>query len=262
MHKYISKKPGLWMLACLAAFPVLAVGQEFYQSPTFAGHAVALQVTQSDADTVALAESGLAPAKGGQRQNFMRDTPPMPGVSAHLLYALTVGNGSQDHSQAALASLDVTLGSHHVSALWVESAATANAEFLNVSTSGKSSVAGLIVDGQPVAVTGEANQTITLQDGFLVINEQAGFSNPHFGTLTVNALRLLVDGVGSFTAASSTAEIINAPTRNTGLEREFSMPQNDVVNGGPIWQPHWRCTRIATPCPAVTLSKQRSLPLL
>lgn len=217
MRTYFSRRLWLQTLAWFAAFPMLAFGQEFYQSPTFAGHAVALQVTQSEADPVALAETGLAPAKGGQRQNFMRDTPPIPGVSAHLLYALTVGNASQDQSQAALASLDITLGSHHVSALWVESAATANAEFLNVSTSGKSAVVGLMVDGQPVAVTGEANQTITLSDGFLIINEQTGLSNRHFGTLTVNALRLLVDGAGSITAASSTAEVINTPTRNAGL---------------------------------------------
>ena len=230
------KKLWLRSLAWLAAFPMLAVGQEFYQSPTFGGHAVALQLTQAEANPVALAETGIAPPKGGQRQNFMRDTPPMPGLSAHLLYTLTIGNGSQDHSQAALASLDLVLGSHHISALWIESDATANAEFLNVSTSGNCTVTRLVVDGKRVAVTGQANQTITLADGFLIINERTGFSNAHFGTLTVNGLRLLVDGVGSMTAASSTAEIINAPTRNMGALGQYSTSQNGVVSEESMWQ--------------------------
>ena len=98
----------------------------------------------------------------------------------------------------------------------MESEAAANAQFLNVPTSGKSSFQGLTVDGQFVTVTGEANQTITFSDGFLVINEQTGLSTQHFGTLTVNALRLLVDNEGSITAASSTAEVINGPTANVG----------------------------------------------
>ena len=106
------------------------------------------------------------------------------------------------------------LGNHHVTALWVESEATATSEFFDVPTIGKSSLDGLTVDGQLVTVTGEANQTITFPDGYLVINEQAGSSSRHFGTLTVNALHLLVDGAGSIIAASSTAEVINGPTPN------------------------------------------------
>jgi hypothetical protein len=203
------------MLTGLAAFPMLAWGQNFNLSPTFAGHAVALQVTQLGDDPAVLAETGPAPANGGQRENSLRDTPPIPGIDAHMLYAATFGAGSRNHSQASLAFLDVKLGSHHVTALWVESEATATAEFLKVPTSGKSTLQGLTVDGQLVTVTGEANQTITFPDGFLIINEQSGLSTQHFGTLTVNALRLLVDGAGSITAASSTAEVINAPTPNS-----------------------------------------------
>jgi hypothetical protein len=205
------------MLAGLAAIPTLAWGQNFNLSPTFAGHAVALQVNQLGADPVVLAETGPTPAHGGQRENSLRDAPSIPGVDAHLLYAVTLGTGSQNRSQSSLAFLDVTLGPHHVTALWVESEATATSEFLNVPTSGKSTLHGLMVDGQLVTVTGEANQTITFPDGFLIINEQSGLSTQHFGTLTVNALRLLVDGAGSITAASSTAEIINGPTPNAGL---------------------------------------------
>jgi hypothetical protein len=211
-----NKMQWIGMLIGLVAIPMLAWGQNFNLSPTFAGHAAALQVTQLGADPLVLAETGPAPANGGQRENSLRDTPSIPGVDAHLLYGGTFGAGSQNHSQASLAFLNIQMGSHHVGALWVESEVAATAQFLNVPTSGKSSFQGLTVDGQFVTVTGEANQTITFPDGFLIINEQTGLSTQHFGTLTVNALRLLVDGEGSVTVASSTAEVINGPTPNIG----------------------------------------------
>ena len=102
------------------------------------------------------------------------------------------------------------MGSHRITALWVEAESVATADFLNVRTEGKCTFAGLTVDGQFVNITGQPNQTITFPDGYLIINEQTGLNSQHFGSLTVNALHLQVDGVGSFTAASSTAEIAAA----------------------------------------------------
>jgi hypothetical protein len=218
MRTYFRMRLWFGMLAGLATFPMLAFGQNFDLSPTFAGHAVALQLTPWKGDPVALAETGPAPPNGGQRENSLRDTPPDSDVDAHLLYAITLGASSQNRSQASLSFLNVRLGSHYVIAPWVESEATAASEFLDVPTSGKSTVAGLMVDGQLVTVTGEANQTITFPDGFLVINEQSDSSSRNMGTLTVNALHLLVDGQASIIAASSTAEVINTPTPDSELQ--------------------------------------------
>jgi hypothetical protein len=205
------------MLACLAVFPGLGSAQDFNLSPTFSGHAFALQVTPWRGAPAALVETGPVPSQGGQRQNSMRDTPPIAGVDAHLLFAVTLGTGSRNHSQASLSFLTMKAGSHVVTAIYVGSEATATAEFLHVATRGKSTVQGLMVDGQAVTVTGEPNQTITLPDGYLVINEQTGSSNRRIGTLTVNALHLLVDGEGSVIAGSSTAEVVSGPTPNPGL---------------------------------------------
>jgi hypothetical protein len=196
------------MLAGLWVFPMLASGQDVNLSPTFAGHAAALLVNPLEGDPVVLADTGPAPPTGGLRENYLRDTPPIPGVSAHMLYSATLGAGSQNRSQSYLSFVDVTLGTHRVTALYAKSEATATTGFLNVPIAGKSTLQGLMVDGQLVKVTGEQNQTISFPDGFLIINEQTGLSKLHIGTLTVNAFRLLVDGVGSITAASSTAEVI------------------------------------------------------
>jgi hypothetical protein len=205
----------LGILAGVAAFSLPACGQDFNLSPTFAGHAYALQVAQLGANPVVLAETGPAPAHRGQRENSLLNTPPLPGVTAQELYAVTLGAGSRNRSQASLAYFHARLGSHYVAALWIESESAATSEFLNVPTSGKSTLEGLTIDGQQVIVTGEVNQTIPLSDGYLVINEQSASSSRQSGTLTVNALHL-VDGAGSIIAASATAQVINTPTPNPG----------------------------------------------
>jgi hypothetical protein len=204
------------LMVAWVAWPMLVNGQDFNFSPTFAGSALALQAAQAGGDAVTVAETGLVPATGGERENSRPNATPVPGINARGLYAVTLGAAARNHSQASLVMLNATLGSHHVTAKWVEAEATATAEFLNIPTSGNSSFDGLTVDGHPVAVTGEANQTITFPDGYLIVNEQSGLSSPHFGTLTVNALHLMVDGAGSMIAASATVQVINAPMPNAG----------------------------------------------
>jgi hypothetical protein len=190
----------------------LVFGQEWNLSPTFAGHAAALIVQSAGGADMALAGTGPAPAAGGQRENSLPSTV-VGGVTARLLYAITLASGSRNQSQASLAYVDAMVGAHEVTALWVEAQATAVAGFLSVSTSGKTTLEGLVLDGHAIAVTGEPNQTITLPDGYLVINEQTGSSSRPTGTLTVNALHLVVPKSGSFIAASATAEVVNTPTR-------------------------------------------------
>lgn len=194
--------------------PVLAWSQEFNLSPTFAGHAETLQVQQAGGNPLTFADTGVIPANGGQRQNYAPGVS-VAGVNAHSLSAVTLASGSRNVSRAGLAYLDAKVGSHEVTASWVEAEATATAGFLNTPTTGKSVLAGLVLDGRAVTVTGQANQTISLPDGYLVINEQSGASIKPAGNLTVNALHLVVPRFGSFVAASATAAVINTPTRGT-----------------------------------------------
>jgi hypothetical protein len=208
------------MLAVLAAFSALSQ-EHFNLSNTvrYAGRSIALQVTQLSMGVnpvpVQVADSGSASITGGKRQDYLPEAAPVPGVTAQELDAVTLGVGNESRSQASLTHLDARLGLHHVTALWVESEATAAAGIQLVAASGKSAVDALMVDGQPVAVTGAPNQTVTFADGRLVINEQSGASSPHFGSVTVNALHLTVIGSGSLIAASSTAEVINTSAPNS-----------------------------------------------
>jgi hypothetical protein len=202
-------------IAALAViFPLVVSAQEFNLSPTFAGRAVALQATAPDAAPVILADTGVVPATGGERQNSVPGAVAYPSGTAISLYAVTVAFGNQNRSQASLSGLDVSLGGHRVTAQWVESVATAQGQFLGVLASGNATVNDLTVDGVTIAVSGEANQTVNLPDGYVIINEQTGSNSRDGGAITVNAIHLVVNGVGSVVAASATAEVVNSPTRN------------------------------------------------
>lgn len=203
-------------ILAVLALPAVVRAQELNLSATYAGEAVALQTIPWNGDATVWADTGPAPPLGGQGQSSVPDVGSVAGLAGRQLYAVTLGAAGKNRSQASLTFLDSTLGSHRVTALWVEAEATASADFFNVPTAGQCALGGLTVDGQLVKVTGEPNQTIEFPDGFLIINEQTGSNSPHFGSLTVNALHFQVDGVGSVIAASAKAEIINAPTRNLG----------------------------------------------
>jgi hypothetical protein len=200
-------------IAVVVTFPLAGLGQEFNLSPTFAGQAVALQAMEAGGSPVALADTGPIPPTGGTRQSSVTDAVAYPGITANQLFSVTSGFGNQNHSQASLSYLDFTLGEHRVTAQWAQAQAAARGDFLTVLTSGSVTVNDLTIDGNAIAVSGTPNQIINLPDGYVIINEQTGSNNRDFGVITVNAIHLVVNDVGSVIAASATAEVINQPTR-------------------------------------------------
>src|SRR2546422_852665 len=85
-----------------------------------------------------------------------------------------------------------------IGADFVMSRATATAS----SAAGASNIDGLSVNGAPIPVTGDPNQTIGIPGGLLVLNEQQTLPD---GTLVVNALHAIVSGVADVAVASSMA---------------------------------------------------------
>jgi hypothetical protein len=222
MRNYFGIRQWIWMLAILA--PLSAPAQEHFNLVTttkYAGRAFGLQISPGDLASnsmpINVVDSGPVPTTGGQCQNFLRDGAPVAGVSALELDALTQGDAGANRSQAWLAHLDAKLGTHHLTALFVESEAAATTGKHAVPLRGKSILEGLTVDGQPMTITGKPNQMVALRDGYLVINEEFGSSSPHFRSVTVNALHLSVIGAGSLVAASSRAEVIYTPLPKVGF---------------------------------------------
>jgi len=101
-------------------------------------------------------------------------------------------------SEASLADMGVMVAGNAVSAGFVMARALAPVGGPPV---GASEIDGLAVNGVPVSVTGQPNQTVWLLGGRVIINEQTPSST---GT-TVNALHVIVDGVADLVFASASA---------------------------------------------------------
>ena len=119
--------------------------------------------------------------------------------------ALTGGDDARQASQAvsaaSLAGLAVTVAGNGITAGFVMARAAA---ILGGASAGDTDIDALSINGAPITVTGQPNQTIPLLRGRVIINEQ----RPLFPSgMTVNALHIVIDGVADVVIASATAGI-------------------------------------------------------
>src|SRR5712692_5637931 len=119
-------------------------------------------------------------------------------LTGETLHAVTIGYPDQIDSEASLAALALNVGGTSIGADFVMSRASA----VVGSAVGTSNIDGLSINGVPIPVTGDPNQTIGIPGGLVVLNEQQ--SSPD-GTLVVNALHAIVSGVADVAVASATA---------------------------------------------------------
>jgi len=138
--------------------------------------------------------------------NDARDASALSGnipslLTVDVLHATTIGYPDEVDSEASLADLGLTVAGNGISADFVMARALA---VLGAIGSGSSSFANLSINGVPIVVSGDANQTIALPGGQVVINEQQ--TDPS-GTITVNALHVTVSGIADVVIASATAGI-------------------------------------------------------
>jgi len=187
----------LVVLASLLAWPVVGVAQ------TVVGNGTAVQATVLGllgATTTTLASTG---ALGGTTDalDVSQVTGSVPSLlTAEALAATTIGWPDQVISHASLANLGLNLGVTTISADTVLATATA---LLGATGSGNAFIGNLLINGVPVGVTGQPNQTISIPGGQLVINEQA--VSP--ASTAVNALHATVSGVADVVIGSAVAGI-------------------------------------------------------
>jgi len=119
-------------------------------------------------------------------------------VAGEVLHAVTIGYPDQIDSEASLAALALNVAGTSIGADFVMSRALAVVD----GASGVSNITGLTINGIPIPVTGDPNQTIGIAGGVLIINEQQVGSD---GTMVVNALHAVVSGVADVVVASAQA---------------------------------------------------------
>jgi len=191
-------------------------------NPSFSGQAVGVKATVLSLPAIDLSDTGPLPSSGGANQASLLSAS-VPGVlSAEVLHASTIGQGDRSRSEASLANLNLTVGGNSISAGFLMANATAVCSKGGASVTGSSQIVGLVINGQTIAVSAAPNQTVTLPNGEVVLNEQQAAP----GSITVNALHVMVNGVADVIVSSAHADISQCPSQpncNTS---------NDFITGG------------------------------
>jgi len=121
-------------------------------------------------------------------------------LTAEVPSATTIGYPDQVDSAASLANLALSIAGNNIGADFLMSQASA---ILNIGGVGSSTLSNLSLNGVPVPVTGDPNQTVSIPGGQMVINEQQ--TSP--AGIVVNALHVIVSGVADVVMGSSVAGI-------------------------------------------------------
>lgn len=200
-----------WVRVVFGAVALLAVAglAEGQSQTTFSGQATVVRATAPIVGNVVLADTGpIAPEGGAANATLLEAS--IPGLlSAEVLHASVVAGGNQSSAEASVASLDLTVSGNAISADFLQAQAQAQCRDGRASVSGSSQIAVLTINGQTIAVTGEANQTVALPVGYVVINEQVASADASgkCASITVNALHVVVPGIADVVIASAHADI-------------------------------------------------------
>ena len=181
-------------IVTLAGWPTAGAAQ------TAIGQARAVQTTILGSTTV-LSDTGALSGSDDALQ-ASQVTGAVPSVlTAEALHATTIGGPDQAAAEASLAALRLTVAGYGISAGFVMARAAA---ILGGGSAGDTAIDGLSINGAPITVTGQPNQTVPLLGGRVVINEQQAMFP---SGMAVNALHVVIDGVADVVVASATAGI-------------------------------------------------------
>jgi len=185
------------MAATLLGWPMAGDAQ------TVTGEARVVQATVLGllgGTTTVLADTGaLGGTSDALQASALRGSVPSL-LTGEVLHATTIAGPGQVASEASLANLALSVAGTTVGADLVMARALA---VLGGPGRGTSDIANLSINGVPIPVGGDTNQTISIPGGVVVINEQQ--TSPT-GTV-VNALHVIVNGVAEVVIGSATAGI-------------------------------------------------------
>ena len=209
------RTPGVFALAAaLLAWPALASAQ------TVSGSAAAIQATVFGVTSVLGDTGALSDPQDLREASAMSAAIPAVG-GADVLHAATgssVADGAGDvSSESSLADAGLTIAGNFISAEFVMARALAPVGGAPI---GVSEIDGLAINGMPITVTGEPNQTVWLLGGRVILNEQIPTST---GT-TVNAVHVIVGGVADVVLATASAGVGSGGSSGTPLPLPLPPP--------------------------------------
>jgi len=199
----------------------------------FSGQATVLRVTTHGVtDTTAtVSDTGPLPPSGGALQTSLLSIS-FPGVlTADVAHATTIGQADRARSEASVADVSLTAGGNTITADFLRSSAMAVCTTGGPVVSGSSVIADLVINGQPFAVSGQPNQTIILplDEVMVIINEQSSSVSGNTGSITVNALHVIVPDVVGVAGADVVVSSAHADVTCQGVP---ACVGKDFVTGG------------------------------
>ena len=187
------------MLAWLLAWPTASRAQ------TVAGQARAAQATVTaplgTTSTTTLSDTGTLAGANDARDTSLLTASVPSLLNAEVFSAASISFSDEVDSEASLGNLNLTVAGIGITA---DSVVAQASSVLGMGSMGSSAISNLSIGGVSVFVTSGPNQTIAIPGGQVVINEQTIDST---GTITVNALHVIVTGVADVVTATAVAGI-------------------------------------------------------
>src|SRR5713101_404390 len=194
----------------------------------FSGQATVLRVTTHGLIDITntVSDTGPLPSSGGALQTSLLSIS-FPGLlTADVAHATTIGQADRARSEASVADVTLTAGGNTIAASLLRSSAMAVCTTGGPAVSGSSEIADLVINGRPFAISGQPNQTITLPVGgvMVIINEQSSSVSGNTGSITVNALHVIVPDVLGVAGADVVVSSARADvTCQDGMRRAASL---------------------------------------
>ena len=162
---------------------------------TYGGDATGAVVTVTATGTTIRAATNSLSISGGEADAAL-SVGDIPGsatggvvtLAASALSSVVIGTGADTRAHAAMGAVGLTVSGNQISSDFLMARSTASC---GPTVGGSSELVNLVINGQPITVTGAANQTVTLSNGSVVINEQVPTIGGTSGELIVNALHVL-----------------------------------------------------------------------
>ena len=160
-------------------------------SAHYSGRATTIDATVLGVNTK-ICDVGPLPGAGGYIHNDIAHYT-IPGVLiVNVLSCTTKGSNNVALSEASVFELILTVGGNSIFADVLSSYAAAGCSPVP-NVSGHSYIQRLNVNGQATRIGTTPNQVVPLPNGYIVINEQSSQVNPFSASITVTALRIVIN---------------------------------------------------------------------
>ena len=164
---------------------------------TYGGEGTGAVVTVTATGTQIRAASGSLSISGGMADAAL-SVGDIPGsatggvvtLAASALSSAVIGSGATTKAHAAMGAVGLTVSGNQISTDFLMARSNANC---GPTVGGTSELVNLVINGQPITVTGAPNQTVALSNGSVIINQQAQTIGATSGEFTVRALRVLTN---------------------------------------------------------------------